>query len=33
MSEKNTAVPETVDLLEASDAEFVAAFDKLYALT
>jgi hypothetical protein len=33
MSEKDPAAPETVDLLEASDAEFVAAFDKLYALT
>ena len=27
------AVAETVDLLEASDSEFVAAFDKLYSLT
>ena len=27
------AASETVDLLEASDSEFVAAFDKLYSLT
>ena len=34
MPEKDAvSPPETVDLLQASDAEFVAAFDKLYALT
>jgi len=34
MSKKDPVSPsETVDLLQASDAEFVAAFDKLYALT
>ena len=34
MAEQIPAAPvETVDLLEASDPEFVAVFDKLYALT
>jgi AhpD family alkylhydroperoxidase len=34
MPEKNAvSPPEAVDLLQASDAEFVAAFDKLYTLT
>jgi AhpD family alkylhydroperoxidase len=33
MSGKDTAASQTVDLLEASDAQFVAAFDKLYAIT
>jgi AhpD family alkylhydroperoxidase len=34
MPEKNAvSPPEAVDLLQASDAEFVAVFDKLYELT
>lgn len=33
MAEKSSAAPEPVDLLEVSDPEFIAAFDKLYSLT